>query len=174
MSWSHSSQTFLRFWHESSFQSHVHLSARGIVEGRDRAHSYHLLPSPGTPRNEDKGGSFSQRQEQSVLHSGPTEACSVNSVQTWHIRKQQRHFIARAAVGPQSGLQGSSSAQQLQTTPREALDSCMQHTVGRWSGFPSLTVSSPSTVLPGPLHSFLFTAQILQALQFATLPSTHQ
>ena len=56
-------------------------------KGRDRTHSYHLLPSPSLPRNEDKGGSFSRRQEQSVLHSGPTEVLSGSNIWTSHIKK---------------------------------------------------------------------------------------
>lgn len=35
--------------------------------GRERVHSFHLFPTPGTARNEDKGGNFSKRHKQNEL-----------------------------------------------------------------------------------------------------------
>lgn len=60
-------------------------------KGRDRTHSYHLLPSPSLPRNEDKGGSFSWRQEQSVFTVGPLKCFQEATFGPCTLKKQKRH-----------------------------------------------------------------------------------
>ena len=67
-------------------------------KGRDRTLSYHLLPSPRLPRNEDKGRSCSWRQEQSVLHSGPTEVFSGSPIWIPHVKKQKRQPTCSPAI----------------------------------------------------------------------------
>lgn len=121
------------------------------------AHSYHLLSSPSIPGKEDKGGNFSQRWEQSVPHSGPTEVSSGSHIWPQHIRKQYRHPAAGTS-DTLLRLQVVSPAQQLQAGLSEAcrlLSAVNRHQLD--TGFSSIPQTSLlPTAVSGPLQSFLF------------------